>query len=654
MSAVATVLAEQVALLRPPPRRRLSEWGDAKFVMSRESSASPGRWRSYPPQREILDAMTDPRYEQVSVQKSSRVGATKGLCILIAYHIDEDPCPILLFQPTVDDARRFSRKEIAPMVRDVPCLRGKVSEPRSRDSSNTILDKEFVGGSLELLGANSPAGFRARTVRVLIFDEVDAYRASAGAEGDPIALGIRRTETYWNRKIVAVSTPAEEPSRIERLYLDGDQRRYYVPCPHCGHFDELVFQKGEDGHGHWMWWPEGKPEQACFYCSSCGCEIGHEHKRDMVARGEWRANAVSPGHASFFIWAAYSFSPNATWAQIATEYEKAEAARREGRDEEMTAFTNTWLGQPKRVVGESPAWEPLYRRRETYSPGTVPAGVQVLTAGVDVQGDRLVYEVVGWGARKESWSIEIGTIAGKTDAEDGPAWKGLTDLMAKSWPGADGRPWVIAMLGIDSGYNTSAVYAWGHQDPTRRLVVKGMGEDKATARMLLGVAQSSVLKGSGKIAARRCLVWPVGSGLAKKELYGWLKLEPPTHADDPFPAGWCHFPEWGEDYFQQLTAEQLVEVHDKHGRPVHVWEIKKGHQNHHLDARVYARAAAARIGVDQLVEDPARSRPKPGPRPAPSAPTADGPPIPRSFDSRPGGWLGGRGFGGRRGNWLGQ
>jgi terminase, large subunit len=212
---------------KPPEKLTLSEWADRYAFLSAESSAEGGRWHTLPYQKGIMDAITDPRVEQVTVMKSARVGYSKILNHTIAFHVHQDPCPIMLVQPTIEDAQGYSKEEIAPMLRDTPCLKGLVSESKAKDGANTILQKQFPGGTLSMVGANSPRGFRRVSRRVVLFDEVDGYPASAGAEGDQIKLGIRRTEYYWNRTIVAGSTPTvKDFSRVERMFLQTDQRRY--------------------------------------------------------------------------------------------------------------------------------------------------------------------------------------------------------------------------------------------------------------------------------------------------------------------------------------------------------------------------------------------------------------------------------------------
>ena len=620
---------------RPPPRLTLSEWADAHFYLSAESSAQAGRWSTLPYQREWMDSITDPKVTHVTVMKSARVGYTKVMNAAVGYYIDQAPCPILVVEPTVDDAKGYSKEEIAPMLRDCPRLAAIVFEEAEevgpRDSGNTILHKRFPGGVLSMVGANSGAGFRRISRRVVIFDEVDGYPVSAGSDGDPIKLGTKRTEYYADRKIIAGSTPLiAGRSRIEELFNQGDGRRYFVPCPHCGHFDHLVFTERDSG-GHWLQFDPDAPEGAHFVCSRNGCVIEHKHKRDMIAAGEWRASRPFNGHASFHIWAAYSYSPNATWAQLAAEFLEA---KRGGR-EQLKTFINTVLGETWQESGEAPEWERLYQRREHYRAGTVPPGVRFLTAGVDVQKDRWVFEVVGWSGReKESWSIDSGVIPGDTSNE--AHWSALDALLERTYEGADGLTRSIMMLAIDSGFNTQTVYNWGRRHERNRVVaIKGV----SSQRTLISSPTAVDVKLNGKRIARGYKVWPLGVDVAKGELYGWLRLQPPTDGT-PLPPGFCHFPELGPDYFKQLTGEHLVSSVKKNGFTVHEWQLIPGRENHFLDCRIYARAAAAILGVDRMAPaQPAAPVAAPPPAPAPQSP------APRSdsrfaiLPSRAKGWL---------------
>jgi phage terminase large subunit GpA-like protein len=577
LASAADVIAAAKAAWRLPPRLSLAEWADENFVLSAQNSAEAGRWKCIPYQREILDAISDPAVTHVSFCKSARVGATKMMCVAIAYHIAQDPTSMMFVQPTIEAAAQFSKEEIAVMLNDVPALSGLASSQKSKDSDSTIAHKTFRGGALlSLVGANSGNSFRRVSRRIIFMDEVDSYPASAGSDGDPVKLASRRSDFFWNRKIVAASTPlVAGVSRIEQMFHAGDQRRYHVPCPQCGHKDIMVFSQGQ--RGHHIEWPRGEPEKAFLVCSKNGCTIEHSSKRDMVAAGEWIADAPFTNHASFHISALYSYSPNSTWGDIAKEFVDAT----KGGSEQLRVFVNTVLGEVWKEAGEAPDWERLYQRRESYQIGTVPEGAQFLTAGVDVQHDRWEYEVVGWGAGKQSWSVDSGVIPGNPSEES--EWAKIDELLSRSYPNASGDQMAIWMLAVDSGDNTQMVYNWARFNTGRVIAVKG----SASAKSLLGSPTAVDVTVRGKRITRGCKVWMVGTEIAKNEIYGWLGL-PSTSS-----SGFCHFPEYGEDYFKQLTAEQLVSTKDRKGYMKREWQVIPGRRNERLDCRVYARAAAS-------------------------------------------------------------
>ena len=640
-------LAGVGAALRPPPRLSLSEWADRHFYLSPESAAEPGRWKTLPYQKGILDAFTDPAVWRISVMKSARVGYTKCLNAAIAYFLHQDPCPIMVVQPTVEDAEGYSKEEIAPMLRDVSVLADLVQEPKAKTTAQTILDKRFRNGSsVSMVGATSGRGFRRTSRRFIALDEIDGYPASAGAEGDPVKLAIRRSEYYWNRLIAAGSTPLlAGHSQIEALFEEGDGRRYHVPCPHCGHRDFLVFSENSHGdRGHFMRWPDSCPDEAFFVCRNNGCVIEESSKRAMLDAGGWVAERPFNGHASFHIWAAYSLSPNATWAQIAFEFLDAKGKG----PEKLKTFVNTVLGETWREKGDAPDWERLYLRREPYELRTVPdAAIVVLTAGADVQKDRIVFEVVGWAPTKESWSLDAGEIPCDTSNADDLREK-LDELQARTYHAADGRLWPIALLAVDSGFNTQQIYNWARRHPMSRVIaVKGV----STERSLVGAASPVDVTISGKKLRRGYKVFPVGVDIAKSELYGWLKLPLPDEGAAS-PPGWCHFPEHPQEFFKQLTAETLVTITNRRGYTTLEWRVQPGRQNHALDCRVYARVAAAVLGIDRMRPAPPPRAPKPRPTPEPP-PAAPPPPRARRGDGwfskgasrergRPGGWFGRR------------
>jgi len=524
-----------------------------------------------------MDAITNPKIEQISVMKSARVGYSKILNHVAAFHIHQDPCPIMIVQPTIEDAQGYSKEEIAPMLRDTPCLKGVVSEAKSKDGANTILQKQFPGGSLSLVGANSPRGFRRVSRRVVLFDEVDGYPPSAGTEGDQIKLGIRRTEYYWNRKIVAGSTPTvKDFSRVERMFLQGDQRRYFVPCPDCGHMQYLKWAN--------MKWHDNDPDTASYCCENCGVWIPAAKKRWMVERGEWRPTAPGNGkHVSFHIWAAYSYSPNASWSTLVEEFLDAK-----NDAEQLKTFVNTVLGE---------TWEDEYASKvgadalsersadEKYKQGVVPSDALLLTVGCDTQDDRLSLSVWGWGREEQGWLVDRVKIYGDPSRKE--VWKQLDEIVQTPYESEDGRELKPMVVAIDSGgHHTSEVYQYARERQSLGVVaIKGMSTKNKPP---IGKASKVDLNAQGKTLKKGAQVFPVGSDTIKSLLFGRLK-----HND--VGPGYLHFyPTVDKDYFEELTAEKQV-LRFRNGFPERIWVKKSSARNEALDELVYAYAALNRV-----------------------------------------------------------
>ncbi len=598
--------------LRPPRRMHLSDWADRHARLSAESSAAVGRWKTIPYQRGIMDAITDRRIHTVSVMKSARVGWTKIINHTIGYFAHYDPCPMMVVQPTIGDAEGYSKDEIAPMIRDTPVLRPLFPETGRREAGNTILHKQFPGGQLRFVGADSPRGFRRVSMRVVMFDEVDGYAQTAGEEGDQLKLGIMRSLYFWNRKILLGSTPTlDQTSRIQKWFRRGDQRYYHVPCPHCDHAQVLRWEN--------LKWDKDRPETAYFACTNPACcdpetgeirRIEYKHQRWMIEEADRRERAgipgygwvatnpdAEPGHASFHIWAAYSYAPNATWADLAREWLESHK-----NVEERKTFVNTVLGETYKGEGDAPDWKRLYDRREPYKMGVVPRGAIALFAGVDVQKDRLEVEIVAYGRRMQSWSVDYRVIPGDTASLDGPnsPYSRLDELLGEVFPTQDGGTARIRRMGIDSGFNTQTVYAYAmrHKAGNRVIAVDGK---KDTFVQIIGQPKLIEVSALGKRRIGSVKLWPVGGGHVKTELYGWLKLDRPTdESGEDYPYGYCRFPQYPEEYFRGLTAEEIVPRLVK-GYRRYQWE-KVFERNEPLDCRVYARAAAALDGIDRWTE----------------------------------------------------
>jgi phage terminase large subunit GpA-like protein len=587
--------------LTPDPLLTVSEWADRYRVLSQRASSEPGRWRTErtPYLKEIMDCLSPASpVQRVALMKGAQIGGTECGNCWIGYVIHQAPGPMMAVAPTVELAKRNSKQRIDPLIEESEVLRERVKERRSRDSGNTVLSKDFPGGVLILTGANSAVGLRSMPARYLFLDEVDGYPGDVEGEGDPILLAERRSATFQRRKILLVSTPKTKSlSRIQREYEASDQRQYFVPCPHCGEHQTLELEN--------LRWPGGGPRKAEYACAHCGALIGERHKTWMLENGEWRPTGDGDGRtAGFHLSSLYSPVGWFSWADAAEMYEQARKT-----PELMKGFVNTVLGLPFEEEAEAPEWQRLYERREAYRIGVVPEPCLFLTAGVDVQKDRIEVEVVAWGRGKESWSVDCRVIEGDTARAE--VWAKLDAMLARDWLHASGHTLPIRVMSVDAGYATQDVYAWVRQHPQAswgpagaaarqpRTTVAVKGRDQDTA-LLLTVSKADA---GGKRRGLR--VWSVGTPVAKGELYRWLKLEWPTEEalEDgaTFPPGACHFPQYGEEYFKQLTAERLVTRIVK-GFPRGSWEKEPGRRNEALDCRVYARAAAAIYGLDRFEE----------------------------------------------------
>jgi phage terminase large subunit GpA-like protein len=583
--------------LRPDPDLTVSEWADRHRMLSGRASAEPGRYRTVrtPYMREIMDRLSPGDLTQrIVFMKAAQVGATEAGNNWIGFAIHQAPGPMLAVQPTVELAKRNSRQRIDPLIDESPELRERVKPARSRDAGNTMLSKEFAGGILIMTGANSAVGLRSTPARYIFLDEVDAYPASADEEGDPVTLAEARSLTFAHRrKVLLVSTPTIRGlSRIEREYEASDQRRFFVPCPHCGAMQWLKFDR--------LRWEKGRPETVEYLCEGCERPIAEHHKTRMLERGEWRttATAADPTTVGYHLSALYSPIGWLSWERIVRAWD---AAR--GSDEAMRAFRNTILGETWVETGEAPDWQRLADQREAWSPGTVPERGLFLTAGADVQKDRIEVDVWAWGRGLESWLVDHLVLEGGPG--DPACWQQLTDLLGRTWTHASGQPMALARLAIDTGYETSAVYAWARSVGFAQVApVKGV-EGFTRTSPVTGPTYVDATEG-GKRLRRGARLWTVAVSTFKAETYRLLRLARPTEEEmadgAAFPPGSVHLPHWVEnEWLKQFVAEQLVTVRTKRGFARLEWQ-KLRERNEALDCRVYARAAAWIAGADRWSE----------------------------------------------------
>jgi phage terminase large subunit GpA-like protein len=579
--------------LKPIPVTLVSDWADNNRYLSTESAAEPGKWRTSrtPYLKEILDCLSpNSPVCEIVVMKGVQLGFTEAGLNVLGCYADIAPCPMMYVMPTIDMAKDLSESRVDTMISASPVLMQKIRPARERDAGNTKFLKKFPGGSIKLSGANSAASLRSKAVRVLVLDEVDAYPLDVDGEGSPISLARNRQSTFGQKKkFYALSTPTMQYSSvIEPLYLDTDQRKYFVPCPVCGFRQVLEFTQ--------LRWDFTKHDQVYYECIDCGHHIEERHKTKMMQPNleepdkgaEWiPTNPVKASPLKRGYWISTLYSPLGwkSWIDIAKEYDDSEndVPRRK-------SFVNNILAETWKDQGEVPPWENLYNRREHYKRNTVNNDIYFITVGVDVQKDRLELHVVGWCKNKISYSIDYRQIIGDTFGTQ--VWDELANVVNETWERTDKLILPMRLMAVDTGYNTNSVYNFCRRfSETRVIPIKGRDNLGVVIAAPKQVDTTSAGKKIGKIK-----IWNVGVSVIKSELYGWLKLE---KRDGIAPPGYIHFPEYDESFFRGITAEQLIPMPDKNGHTKYTW-VKKYPANEPLDTTVYARAAAAVCGLDRM------------------------------------------------------
>jgi phage terminase large subunit GpA-like protein len=589
--------------LLPPPALLLSEWARRNFRLSSDYSAAKGNFEPYPYQIEPLDVLSPSNpAETMALMCGAQMMKTLLMMILLGYVIDVDPGPVLIVQPTADDARAFSSERVAPMLRDVTCLHGKVHEPKSRDSGNTILQKKFNGGSVSLTGTVSARGLRRRSVRYLLLDEIDGYEDTR--DGDPVALAAARTSKFWNRKIVKCSTPTVEGrSRIAAAFEASDQRLYFVPCPFCGHMQTLEWRPSPDSgvrFGH-IELPDGTavdvpPEEAVYQCAECRALIPHHRKLEMLRAGEWRATNPEGKYPGFRINRLYA--PDWPWGKVVTDPDEGWLAA-QGHPEKLRVFANNMLAETWREPGEAPPdYEVLMGRFEDYHLGQVPLGPLFLTAGVDVQKTWMEGYVWGFGRNRQRWVVDWWRIE-RPPFGDPLAWEELDAKLYQTYRHPSGAQMSIMRMAIDTGYAGNEVYAFARRHGTGRVLAV---DGRDTGRALVDPPTLVDVTVAGRKIKHGCRLWPINVSMAKQELYAELNLARPKPGE-PYPSGWIHFPvDLPEEFYRQLTSEEFRLSSRKGGvRKMH-WEPIENRRHEALDDANYARAAAFVCGWDRFGE----------------------------------------------------
>lgn len=564
-------------MFRPPPILTVSQWADRFRRIESGASAEAGRFHSdrLPYQREMMDSVVDPEVLETVLLAGKQLGKTEVINNVVGFFIHWDPSPVLVGYPTIDSAKAWSKSKFAPMVRATPAVAQRMAKNRSRDSDSTILHKRFPGGDLTVTGANSPTSLRQRSKRVVILDEIDAMEPNA--EGDPVELADGRAENYHNAVFLKSSTPTVRGlSRIEAAFLRTDQRYFHVPCKHCGAEQVLRWAQVK--------WNEGDPSSAWMECGQCHGRWTDADRISAIRAGVWKATAPFHGRRGYHLSGLYRLMGKKrifrTYLhEFVDGFLKAKAKGKWG----LMVWVNTFLAETWEDEAENIEGGHLANRRQLYiTPDGVPDGILVVTAGVDVQGDRLEMEAIGWGEDEESWGLGVRVIPGNPL---GPAvWKELDDwLRSSTWRRTDGVRLKIAAAAIDTGGQVGGegwsdmVHAFCKPRFANRVfAVKGSNQPGRP-----------IAQGPTRANRRRCPVFWVGTDTVKGLIYGRLKLE------DRGP-GYMHFPAgehgYTEQWFQGLTAEKIVTTQEK-GFPRRRWVKIPGRRNEPLDVRVYATAA---------------------------------------------------------------
>lgn len=569
--------------LQPTPDLSVSDWADKNRKLTSKASAEPGNWRTDRTpylRRPMNDLSSYSPVQRVTFMKAAQIGGTEFGNNWIGYIIDHAPGSTLIVQPTVELAKLWSRQRLAPMIQDTKSIKDKIADARSRDSGNTVLLKEYDGGLLRIAGGNSAASLRSMPVKNLMLDEIDAYPYDVDGEGDPVDLAINRTKTYRRKKILEISSPTvSKISRIERSFNQGTQSYYFVPCPDCGEkqvieFKNLKWEKDSEG--------EHIPSTVKLACIHCGVLIPEAAKNYMLENGEWRDSRPNLLHKSYQLSSLYSPLGWESWAEIVAKFLLAV-----GNDDLMKTFVNTVEGLPYQEKAKEIEPNALKQRAEPYALKVCPLGCLALTAGVDIQDNRIEIYVIGHSARAK-WVIDFQIIHGSP--ADSDTWRELDDYLRVPFEHESGAELSISATAIDSGgHYTQQVYDFTRLRKSRHVIaVKG---SSIKNKPIIGKPTKCDVSTAGRTIKNGAEVWAVGTDTAKDLIYNLLEV-----ADDSAD-GFIHFSEQlSDDFYKQLTSEKKTYRYVK-GFPIYEWVLPKGTRNEALDCFVYAMAAFYMMGL---------------------------------------------------------
>lgn len=592
-------------ILAPPENLTVSQWADKYRILSREASSLYGKWKTKltPYLKRPMDVFTDPKVKKIVIEACSQVGKTEVALNILAFIIHQMPCSCYYMMPTEADAKDFSNRRIAPMIRDMKVLTPLFKEARS--AGNTILEKKFYGGLLRLLGTNAASPLSSSPVPIVFMDEVDRFTKNIPGEGDPIALVDARQSTFFNRKTIMVSTPTVKgASRIHKEFMAGTQEHWKHKCPNCGQWHELLFDDLVFEHEKKVINGEvvrKLTSEVLWECPSCGFTFSKEEMEKTPTK--WIADNPDGEFPSFSIKGLDS--PFRSWKDLVLDFFSCL-----GSPAMMQTFKNTKLGELWENRGDVAVDETgLLSRREDYgtnddgTPVEIPDAVGFLTAAVDTQDDRYEYEILGHGIAHETYGIKKGIIMGYPN--DPEVLQKLADVILGTYYFKNKEYGIKpALVFIDSG---------GHYKSTVYSFCKEMWQNRQYVFPIKGKGgEGYPFTPNPKLQDEKVYLYTIGTDAGKAQIMHDIEIEEPG----PY---FCHFPVapeagYNKDYFKGLLSERLEMVENKQsGRLTPRWKVIEGHQrNEPLDLRNYNLAAAhwvLEMGINPETEIEKRKNP---------------------------------------------
>lgn len=591
---------------KTPKRLTVSQCADSHRVIPAAFAIDGvgGKWQTEttPYLREIMDSFGDPSVTLITFMKSTQVGGTEAAYNDLHHIILQSPGPTIVVMPDEKVMRKAASERIIPVLESSAAIRAHMS---GLDDDKSALKLKFDRMTIFFTWSNSPSALSSFPCRYVILDEIDKYPRFSGREATPTKLAMERAKNFWNRKIFQASTPTTRAGYIFQAFEGSDKRRYHMPCKHCGvyqtfKFDQIKVRKTDRD------WELVKMNRLAWYeCSSCNGIITDRDKTEMLRRGVWCPDGcrVENGkvtgdipqttHRGYHINSIYS--PWLTFSDVMAEF--LESVHMGDRDKIMN-FTNSWLGEIFEEKNADTKVADIEALKIPYAPRTVPAGVVSITAGADVQIDRVYYSIRGRGYGDESWLIDHGVLKG--DENTNEIFKLNDAVLNRSFQTQDGKFLTVRLLAVDAGYRPDEVYEFARHHLDRVVAVLG-----ARSRMPVPYTYATIDKFPGTKKAipgglQRAMV---DTDYYKDKMQRIRSMNPPR---------WHIHPEVDRDYVWQVAAEHRIVERNAKGIPSFVWRTKPGiSANHYGDTEVYSEAAMEMLGLAMtLMKKPSEVTPQ--------------------------------------------